>query len=402
VNKRKNQDIIRMKRFSGLFVTLFLLVAAALLSAAFFAFGKERPSGEVTVEAQTGELEHLAEPVTVRFSRPVERQSYEGRVSVRPNTPFRAEWNANGTEMRLVPDVRWQAGVKYQVALGEGRASAAGVMGRLLAEGGALGGSVSPKTFRFGTPPYPKVVSVTPADGAQDVVLGVEDPLTVRFDRSVKDFFIDFRFDPEMSVIYRNNEDKTEFQLLPKEPLKPGATYALNVFSKWRGEGDETYRPLVSSKFSVLPEKPESWSKDLAVRVEEAKKYTRPQKTEGKYIDVNLETQTMVLFEGGRAVDAYPVSSGKRGMETPKGEFAIQNKAKRPLSKRYGLYMPNWMALASDGSFGIHELPEWPNGYKEGATHLGRPVSHGCVRLGVGPAERVWNWADVGTPVVVR
>jgi lipoprotein-anchoring transpeptidase ErfK/SrfK len=51
---------------------------------------------------------------------------------------------------------------------------------------------------------------------------------------------------------------------------------------------------------------------------------------------------------------------------------------------------------------GIHELPEWKNGYKEGANHLGTPVSHGCVRLGVGPAAKVYGWAEVGTPIVIH
>jgi lipoprotein-anchoring transpeptidase ErfK/SrfK len=59
------------------------------------------------------------------------------------------------------------------------------------------------------------------------------------------------------------------------------------------------------------------------------------------------------------------------------------------------------MAIRADGKYGLHELPEWPNGYKEGASHLGIPVSHGCVRLGVGAAVRVFNWVEIGTPVVI-
>jgi lipoprotein-anchoring transpeptidase ErfK/SrfK len=53
------------------------------------------------------------------------------------------------------------------------------------------------------------------------------------------------------------------------------------------------------------------------------------------------------------------------------------------------------------GSFGLHELPIWPNGYREGQDHLGIPVSHGCIRLGVGPAQFLYNWAEVGTPVII-
>lgn len=52
--------------------------------------------------------------------------------------------------------------------------------------------------------------------------------------------------------------------------------------------------------------------------------------------------------------------------------------------------------------YGIHELPEWPNGVKEGTGHLGTAVSGGCVRLGIGPAKALYDWAEVGTEVEIR
>ena len=79
----------------------------------------------------------------------------------------------------------------------------------------------------------------------------------------------------------------------------------------------------------------------------------------------------------------------------------VKNKIDRAFSKTYGLYMPFWMAFTYNG-YGIHELPEWPGGYKEGEDHLGIPVSHGCVRLGVNSAEQIYNWSEVGTPVIVQ
>jgi lipoprotein-anchoring transpeptidase ErfK/SrfK len=88
-------------------------------------------------------------------------------------------------------------------------------------------------------------------------------------------------------------------------------------------------------------------------------------------------------------------------MNTPKGEFSIQNKTPRAWSNKYKLYMPYWQAITPSGEYGIHELPEWPGGYKEGANHLGTPVSHGCVRLGIGAAERVYAWTEIGTPIII-
>jgi len=147
---------------------------------------------------------------------------------------------------------------------------------------------------------------------------------------------------------------------------------------------------------------PANRNKNPLTRLEEAKLYTQPQILTGKYIDISLNYQNMVIFEDGKALDAYQVSSGKRGLDTPVGRFKIENKSPRAWSKKYGLWMPNWMAFLPSGEMGIHELPVWPGGYQEGANHLGTPVSHGCVRLGVGAAKRVYDWAEIGTPIIIH
>lgn len=119
-----------------------------------------------------------------------------------------------------------------------------------------------------------------------------------------------------------------------------------------------------------------------------------------KRIEVNTGTQNLKYFLGDVAMKEFVVSTGKPGMETPKGHFQVDYKHEKAWSSKYGLWMPYWMSL-SHGYFGIHELPEWPNGYKEGQDHLGKPVSHGCIRLGVGDAEFLYNWADMGTEVFI-
>jgi len=109
----------------------------------------------------------------------------------------------------------------------------------------------------------------------------------------------------------------------------------------------------------------------------------------------------MSIFSDGLKKGSYKVSTGKKGMNTPTGTFQILSKNRRAWSAHYGLYMPWYMGFTTMGH-GIHELPEWPNGYKEGTNHLGVPVSHGCVRLGVGPAKVVYDFSQKGTTVVVH
>ncbi len=119
-----------------------------------------------------------------------------------------------------------------------------------------------------------------------------------------------------------------------------------------------------------------------------------------KEILISLKTQTLEQALGGVAYSSYRVSTGKPGMRTPTGTFHVLSKNPRAWSKSAGLWMPWWMEFTARGN-GIHELPEWPGGKKEGANHLGIPVSHGCVRLGVGPAKKLYAWAPIGTKVII-
>jgi hypothetical protein len=137
-------------------------------------------------------------------------------------------------------------------------------------------------------------------------------------------------------------------------------------------EVDQGYDPLASST-KILPQK----------------------------IVINLKTQKLDYFVGGQLWREYIVSTGKAAMPTPKGNFKIVNKSLKAWSKNYGLWMPYWLGL-DHGEFGIHELPVWPNGYREGANHLGIPVSHGCIRLGIGPAQYLYERVGTGTPVMIQ
>ncbi len=118
-------------------------------------------------------------------------------------------------------------------------------------------------------------------------------------------------------------------------------------------------------------------------------------------IEINLKTQKLTYYVSGFIWREFTVSTGKPGMSTPKGSFKIINKSPKAWSKTYKLWMPYWLGL-SRGEFGIHELPIWPSGYREGANHLGKAVSHGCVRLGIGPAQYLYDRVAKGIEVVIK
>lgn len=338
----------------------------------------------------------LTESLTLDFSQPVFSEKYVSKITISEADDESARkdaeyvWSSGDKKLTIRPSSYWKPEKEYFLEMPAGR--------------NAFWGPINPRMFRFSTVPFPKVKDVIPTNGSADVIMDIEEPITVKFDSSIKDFFIKIELSPASEAAYDINDERTELKFIPKTKMLDGTLYELRILARAAYEPDlpENYREISRSSFSTRKMKSaENQKSDLGARLEDARQSTVPKVLTGKYIDVNLNSQVMTLFEDGNLLDAYLVSSGKRGMETPLGNHKIANKAPRPYSKEYGLYMPYWMAIVPGGKVGIHELPEWPGGYKEGANHLGIPVSHGCIRLGVGSAGRVYEWAEIGTPVIV-
>jgi|GEM_PF-1684612 len=123
-----------------------------------------------------------------------------------------------------------------------------------------------------------------------------------------------------------------------------------------------------------------------------------------KKILISISSQRLTCFEGTDIVCDFPISSGTYALPTPIGSFKVERKRDVAYSSAYDLYMNWWMAFTPNEAYGIHELPYWKYSWgivTEGENHLGVRVSHGCVRLGIGPAKQVYDWAPLGTPVEI-
>jgi hypothetical protein len=156
-------------------------------------------------------------------------------------------------------------------------------------------------------------------------------------------------------------------------------------------ETEQLFGEVTLSDDKYIP--PESSAVDEDFEVE-------PYIKEGRYIDISISHQVMTLFEDGAQVNQFLVSTGKYGMPTPLGKYSVKRKEVNHWSSTYRLWMPYSMNFS--GAYYIHELPYWPSGYREGESHLGIQVSHGCIRLGIGPAKYVFDWSDIGTPIYIH
>ena len=90
----------------------------------------------------------------------------------------------------------------------------------------------------------------------------------------------------------------------------------------------------------------------------------------GVLITISLASQQMHVFRNGVFWRSSPVSTGKRGKETPTGVFAILQKKKFHRSNLYSNAPMPFMQRLTWGGIAIHagRLP-------------GYPASHGCIRL---------------------
>lgn len=112
---------------------------------------------------------------------------------------------------------------------------------------------------------------------------------------------------------------------------------------------------------------------------------------DGVLIVVSIPDQHMYVFRDGALWDDSPVSTGRRGHETPTGTFNILQKRVMHRSNIYdGAPMPFMQRLTWTG-IALH------------AGHVpGRPASHGCVRMPREFAERLYRiTAHMTTAVVI-
>lgn len=117
--------------------------------------------------------------------------------------------------------------------------------------------------------------------------------------------------------------------------------------------------------------------------------------TSGKWIDINLATQSLVAYEGQRAVYWATVSTGLARTPTPKGRFRIYRKLRSATMSGPGYRIPNVpYVMEFYGNYSMHGT-YWHNNF-------GQPMSHGCVNMRISDAQWLYNWAPVGTLVIVR
>jgi hypothetical protein len=118
-------------------------------------------------------------------------------------------------------------------------------------------------------------------------------------------------------------------------------------------------------------------------------------------IVVSLEDRKLALIEDGQVKKVYTVAVGKPSTPSPTGTFVIERRVMNPTYSHNGKIVPpgpgnpvgtRWMGLSLHG-YGIHGTNE--------PRSIGKPASHGCIRLARPDLEELYAQVAVGDTVVL-
>ncbi|MBR6752866.1 MAG: L,D-transpeptidase family protein [Clostridia bacterium] len=110
----------------------------------------------------------------------------------------------------------------------------------------------------------------------------------------------------------------------------------------------------------------------------------------GKTIWVELDRMRLILYENGTEIARFPIAAGARNSPTPVGIFHINRRYVTELSG----FGTRFMGLnVNFGDFGIH-------GTNKPAS-IGGHFSHGCIRMRIPDAEKLYSLTGYGTKVII-
>jgi lipoprotein-anchoring transpeptidase ErfK/SrfK len=131
------------------------------------------------------------------------------------------------------------------------------------------------------------------------------------------------------------------------------------------------------------------------VRRYQAKKIEAPEKESTKpqgplIIAISIEKQSLKIYDANGFFAETPISTGMRGHPTPMGVFSVIQKHKFHHSNIYsGAPMPYMQRIT------------WSGVAMHAGVLPGYPASHGCIRMPMAFAVKMWNWTKMGARVVI-
>jgi len=168
---------------------------------------------------------------------------------------------------------------------------------------------------------------------------------------------------------------------VPHRPLPPVAVVTPKPLPyRWtQGNAPQAYKDAVAV-FGPLALKPGDYRWASAV----------PEAGDTRVV-VDLLTQLFYVYRGDSLVGVATISSGKKGRETPLGFWAVMTKKVKGFSRKYDNAPMPFMQMYDPKGIAFHA-----------GANPGYPASHGCVRLPLKFAEKLYGMTKIGTKVIIE
>ena len=102
----------------------------------------------------------------------------------------------------------------------------------------------------------------------------------------------------------------------------------------------------------------------------------------GVVAEIDISSQRMHVYVNGALRHSWPVSTARRGYRTPRGSYRPTRMHRMWRSRKYHMSrMP--YSVFFRGGYAIHGT--------SATRRLGRPASHGCIRLRTSNARRLFK-----------
>jgi lipoprotein-anchoring transpeptidase ErfK/SrfK len=118
-----------------------------------------------------------------------------------------------------------------------------------------------------------------------------------------------------------------------------------------------------------------------------------PASAGGVVARIDLSEQRMYVSVGGKTAYTWPISSARRGYVTPTGSYRPTRLHRRWYSRKYD-NAPMPYSIFFRGGYAIHGT--------SAVKSLGRPASHGCIRLAPGNAATLFQLVSSHGPANTR
>jgi lipoprotein-anchoring transpeptidase ErfK/SrfK len=182
----------------------------------------------------------------------------------------------------------------------------------------------------------------------------------------------------------------------PIEPVPPAESAAIPAAPEEPSPAEELYPAQPAEPLKVAP----APAKTTAAKPAASSKAAPRASSNGKRILIDLSKQWLYAYQNDEVVFDAPIATGRDGMETPTGNYAVYAKTKsqtmRGVTDGEGWVVPNVPnVMYFNGDVALHGT-YWHNLFGSGVR-----VSHGCVNVPLDSAAWLYNWTPIGTPVRV-